>query len=162
MKYQYDVFADYFHFSLEDDGIKPPVGIVWQRQAIEDMLLVGDDYLLVGTVRNMDVPVTIEVVDTDPQPNYLDTLRAGADHVTECSLNIQSGKLVILGNEYYPDAPRIPVAPNTYEVRVFYFNLDKISDDGLDGEDTYHVVLFPGHPIAPRVLKRWQALEDNG
>lgn len=61
VKCQYNVFADYFHFSLEDDGIKPPVDIARHRQAIEDRLLVGDGYMLVGTVRDMDVPVTVEV-----------------------------------------------------------------------------------------------------
>lgn len=155
MKHRYEVFADYFYFALEDDGANPTLDNVWHKQAIEDLLSVGNGYILVGTVRNMTVPVTVEIADSRPAAEYLDTMQVAADHVTACSLAVRSGKVVVLGNEYYPDAPRILVAPGTYEARVFYFNLDKIGEDGLDGEDAYHVVLFPGQPIEPSVLKRW-------
>ena len=42
------------------------------------------------------------------------------------------------------DAARIAVVPGTYRARISYGSLDKLSTDGLDGEDHYLVQLWPG------------------
>ncbi|WP_018762330.1 hypothetical protein [Arthrobacter sp. 135MFCol5.1] len=37
---------------------------------------------------------------------------------------------------------KVKVPPGTYRVEVQYFNLDSISDDGLEGDDRYMITLF--------------------
>ncbi|WP_330479621.1 hypothetical protein OG301_38425 [Streptomyces platensis] len=56
------------------------------------------------------------------------------------------------------------VTPNHLQpVRVYSNGLHTISEDGLDGEDRYHVVLWPtdeGHPA--QVLKRYPEPRPGG
>ena len=40
-----------------------------------------------------------------------------------------------------------------YRARIYYGKLDALSEDGLEGEDHYRVVLWPGDPTPPVVLK---------
>ncbi len=40
-----------------------------------------------------------------------------------------------------------------YEAIICYSKLDSLSEDGLDGEDSYHIHLFPGCEISPTVPK---------
>jgi len=56
-----------------------------------------------------------------------------------------------------PNPESIPLAPDIYEVRLYYFNLNTLSEDGLDGDDAYTAILYPGSAIRPRVLKRKSA-----
>ena len=45
------------------------------------------------------------------------------------------------------------VVPGHHRVRVFYYDQEKVSEDGLDGDDRYYVVLWPDpEPVAPRIL----------
>jgi hypothetical protein len=98
----------------------------------------------------MEVPVRVDVLEGEPP------LDAEAwDHMTECSIQIDSGRLVVAGcTDYFPEAVRIPLAPGTYAVRVSYGGLASLSADGLDGDDHYRVQLWPGVPTAARVLKQ--------
>ena len=43
-----------------------------------------------------------------------------------------------------------------------YEGLETISSDGLDGDDRYHVVLWPGEPREPAVLKRFAGVFPAG
>ncbi|REK88251.1 hypothetical protein DY245_22375 [Streptomyces inhibens] len=79
-----------------------------------------------------------------------------AEHVTQASLALPSGRLLISMQEFDDELPRIRLTPGTYAVRVYSNGLHTISEDGLDGEDRYHVVLWPmdeDHPA--QVLKRY-------
>ena len=103
-----------------------------------------------GTVRNMDVPVTVEIHDSEPQEDL-----TSCDQINECSIEVPSGKIVVAGcTDYFPDAPRILVEPGTYKARVYYSDLDTLSEDGLDGNDKYKIALWLGEAIEPKVLKR--------
>ena len=67
------------------------------------------------------------------------------------------GRIVVAGcTDYYPDAARIEVVPGIYEAVICYSKLGSLSEDGLDGGDSYHVHLFPGRQIEPAILKRRQ------
>ncbi len=149
-RYEFSLFADYFQFYLQDDS--PGVGTEnpWTEQATNDMLAVAHGYVIVGTARNMTVPVALEVYDSDP--GYIPE---EWDHVTECSMEVRSGKIVVAGcTDYFPDATRIQVGPGPYAIRVLYGDLDKLSWSGLEGEDHYLVMMWPGRPTPPRVVKR--------
>lgn len=143
--YEFEVFADYFNFSVEDDGSDDYVD-----PDAENWIAVGPGRARVTltTARNMDVPVAVEVHEAEP-PTDLDDW----DRVTESSLEVASGKLMISGNEYAPDAPRIELAPGHYRLRASYGQLDSVSEDGLDGDDHYRIQLWPGEPLDARVRK---------
>jgi hypothetical protein len=98
----------------------------------------------------MEVPVVVEVLESAP----LETLDSW-DHVVECSIDIPSGRMVVAGcTDYFPKARRIEVVPGTYRARVFYGQLNSLSEDGLEGDDHYRVALWPHPAEPPVVLKR--------
>jgi hypothetical protein len=73
----------------------------------------------------------------------------------ECSIEIPSGKIVVAGcTDYFPDAARIPVKPGNYRARIYYGDLNSLSEDGLDGGDHYKIVLWPSDDMVVRVIKR--------
>jgi hypothetical protein len=146
--YNFKIFADYFQFYLQDETLNCDLGESWTEDALNNLIAVTPEVVGIGTVRNMTVPVVINIIATSPEEDL-----AQYDKVNECSIELPSGRLVISGgSEYFLDAPRITVTPGIYRVRVYYKNLNKISPDGLDGEDEYKVVLWPQAPYAP-VLK---------
>ncbi len=67
------------------------------------LLALAPGIIGVGTVRDMDVPVTVEISDLPPDEDIKIW-----DQVSECTLEVSSGRLVIAGcTDYYPDAARI-------------------------------------------------------
>lgn len=147
----FSLFADYFQFYLQDETVDGNLADSWTQEAVDRLLAVTPGTVGVGTVRNMEVPVVVELHDLEPSRD-LDRW----DHVVECSLNIPSGRIVIAGcTDFFPDAARIEVKPGSYRARVLYRGLDTLSEDGLDGNDQYVVVLWPGPPCDVIVLKQW-------
>ncbi|MFA4914997.1 MAG: hypothetical protein WC590_15290, partial [Burkholderiaceae bacterium] len=49
----------------------------------------------------------------------------------------------------------LPVAPGTYRVRVYCGGFDTLSEDRLDGDDHYRVLLWPAPPDDVQVLKQY-------
>jgi len=150
-KYNFELFADYFQFYLQDENADFDLSAkIWTEQTVEDLLAVTPGMIHIGTVRNMTVPVIVEVHDSKPGEDF-----SLWEHITECSLEVPSSKIVVAGcGEYFPDAARINVAPGTYRARTFYGNLDSLSEDGLDGDDNYKIILWRGEATEPQVLKR--------
>lgn len=148
--YSYTLFADYFQFYLRDEDAGGDLSGSWNEQAVRDLLAVAPGIVGVCTARNMDVPVGVEIRDTEPADDL-----GGGDHVTECGIEIPSGKIVVAGcTDYLPDAARIAVRPGSYRARIYYGDLDSLSEDGLEGEDHYKVVLWPSGDMSVRVIKR--------
>lgn len=117
---------------------------------MKQLLALAPGTIGVGTVRNMDVPVDVEVQDCGPTSDVDEW-----DHIMECGIEVPSGRLVIAGcTDYFPDAARLILAPGKYRARVHYGALDSISDDGLDGDDHYKVVLWPSEDQATSVIKQ--------
>ena len=147
---QYQLFADYFQFYIQDEAANGDLSDSWDAEATNRLLAVAPGAVGIGTVRNMNVPVTLEI-HTEPPAHDIEAW----DHVTECGLSIASGRLVIAGcTDYFPDAARIDLPKGDYQVRVSYGDLAKLSDDGLDGEDHYRVQLWPGPALSPKTVKQ--------
>lgn len=109
----------------------------------------------ISTARNTTVPVRVDILNGQPNDDFTDW-----DHVAEASLEVPSGQIVVAGNsDYIPNAKRLPVPPGSYRVRVYYGELDSISEDGLDGDDHYSVTIWPGGYKPPEVLKKWSSLQ---
>ena len=151
--FQYEIFADYHQFYLQDDDQSfGDLSEAWTEEATDRLLAVAPHVIGVGTVRNMSVPVSVIVHESQPKID-----REEWDHITTASLQIGTGRIVVAGcTDYYPDAARIEVSPGNYEAIICYSKLTSLSPDGLDGEDSYHVHLFPGREVEPAILKRRQ------
>lgn len=155
------VFADYNSFELTDSAATDRFASLdwiedWIEQLVVDQIATGDGIVGIGTGRRMTVPVLIDVLDGPP-----DLDPADYDHVTEASLTT-SGTIIVSKQEYGPDAPRLRVAPGTYRLRVFTRGLATLDPHGTRGDDVYEVVLWPGEPCAPRVIKRYPGLFPGG
>jgi len=148
-EHSFELFADYHQFYLQDEKVDGNLSDSWTPEATERLLAIAPGTIGVGTVRNMDVPVQIKVLTEAPDLD-LDAW----DHVVECGIDVPTGKIVVAGcTDYFPDAARIIVPVGHYRARVLYSGLDAISEDGLDGKDRYHVVLWPADGDDVTVLK---------
>ena len=146
----FTIFADYFQFYIQDEPADGDLSKAWSDEAVARLLAVAPGVVGIGTVRNMDVPVSIEFFSKEPTASL-----AQWDHVVECSLSVQSGRIVVAGcTDYFPDAARIDAAPGTYRVRVCFAGLHSLSPDGLDGDDRYRLELWQAPAIEPTVLKQ--------
>src|SRR5262245_62156290 len=149
-RHSFDLFADYFQFYVQDEHASGIDGDAWLGEASDRMLAVAPGAIGVGTVRNVYVPVTIEILEAEPTPDF-----EGWDHITECSLVTPSGKLVVIGcTDYFPDAARIDVAPGIYRARISGGGFDSVTKHWESGEDRYRVQLWPGSALEPKVLKQ--------
>jgi len=139
-QYTFELFADYFQFYIQDDDMKfGDLSAAWTEEAVERLLAVSDHVVGVGTVRNMDVPVHVSVSDSLP------ALKEGEwDRINSASIECDTGRLVLAGcTDYFPDAARLPVPPGRYDTLIAYKGLDTLSEDGLDGNDSYHLFIAP-------------------
>lgn len=149
-RYDLELFADYHQFYLQDEAAAGDLLDDWNDETVARMLAVGPGTVAIGTVRNMTVPVAIEILVAEPEADF-----DGFDHVVECSLAVAGERIVAYGcTDYLPDARRIDAPAGTYRVRASYANLDSLSFDGIEGDDRYRVQLWPAPPIEPRVLKQ--------
>jgi hypothetical protein len=147
--HKFEIFADYHQFYIQDEPADSDLSMAWTDKATAELLAVVPGVIGVGTVRNVEVPVEIEVLTSEP---FLELDRW--DRVNDCSIVLNSDKLVIAGcTDYFPDAKRIKLSPGCYRVRVLYGGLATLSTDGLEGEDHYRLQLWPGPAIEPVVVK---------
>ncbi|MCC8487314.1 hypothetical protein VDF13_19865 [Xanthomonas campestris pv. raphani] len=145
-----ELFADYFQFYLQDEGVSGDLSDAWTPIAAQRMFAVSTGVVGIGTARNMNVPVTLEFLDSAPSADFTEF-----DHVVEGSLAIRTGPLVVAGcTDYFPDAARFDLAPGEYRVRLSCAGLCSLSEDGLDGQDHYRLQLWLASPIEPTVLKQ--------
>ena len=138
--FELNLFADYFQFYIQDDDDNyGNLSDAWTQEAVDNLLAVSDHVIGIGTVRNMDVQVFIEITGTLPILNADDW-----DRINYSTIDCDTGRLVVAGcTDYYPEAKRINVDPGRYKVAIGYKNLDKLSEDKLDGEDSYHLFIAP-------------------
>lgn len=107
-RHHFDVFADYHQFYIQDEPVEGNLGDSWTPEATERLLALAPGTVGVGTVRNMTVPVDIEIYDR-PLDESLDAW----DQVNECTIQIESGRIVVAGcTDYFPDAARRELSCN--------------------------------------------------
>jgi hypothetical protein len=147
------LFADYFQFYIQDEAANGDLSESWNEEATARLLAVAPGTIGIGTVRDMDVPVAVEIHEQEPNDD-----RSDWDHVVEAELNVTSGRIVLAGcTDYFPDAKRVQVQVGSYRARVSYGKLQTLSEDGVSGEDHYRVQLWLGPPMPVRVVKQRQA-----
>ncbi len=144
-----EIVADYCQFYVWDGGVDPQAPEVWSEADVQRAVKVAEHVVVVCPIRNMSVPVELEVSTSEPSYDL-----EAHDHVVLCSLRISSGCLQVhecTGGEKL----RLSVAPGVYKVLVLFSNLGALSADGLEGKDRYRVVLWPGVDGPLQVLKQW-------
>lgn len=149
-RYELTLFADYYQFYIQDESVDGNLSDAWNDDAVERLLAVAPGTVGIGTVRNVDVPVTLAVLEREPvfDPEKF-------DQVVECSVAVESGSLVAAGcTDYFPDAVRIKIPSGPYRVRVSFEGLGSLSADGLDGNDQYHLELWPAPMGSVNILKQ--------
>jgi len=149
-RFEFKIFADYFQFYLQDERASRDLSESWTQEAVDRLLATAPGTIGVGTVRNMDVPVVVEIAEKPPDDDLM-----AWDQVNECSIDAPSGRLVVAGcSDYFPDAARIELSAGTYRARIYYGNLTSLSGNGLEGRDHYRLTLWqaPDEPL--KVLKQ--------
>jgi hypothetical protein len=149
-RYELTLFADYHQFYIQDENVDGNLSDAWTDEAVERLLAVAPGTVGIGTVRNVDVPVTIAVLEREPA---LDADKF--DQVVECSIVVESEALVVAGcTDYFPDAARINIPSGPYRVRASFEGLESVSVDGLEGNDQYHLQLWPAPMDSVLILKK--------
>ncbi|RZI66458.1 MAG: hypothetical protein EOP79_07655, partial [Variovorax sp.] len=77
----FEIFADYFQFYLQDEAADGNLQDAWDKNATERMFAVTHGAVGIGTARNMDVSVTLQLLDRAPSRDF-----TTFDHVVEGSL----------------------------------------------------------------------------
>ena len=147
-----NLLADYFQFLLFDEDSEYD-SLDWSTDAVERMLAVGKDCASIGTLRNVTVPVELHLTAADPKPDL-----ALYDNVSEGSVSIPSGQLVVMGcTDYQPDALKLQVAPGTYQLLALAKGIGTIQTEWDPADDLYVVYLWPGPIREPRLVKSWRS-----
>jgi hypothetical protein len=150
VRHELSLFADYHQFYIQDEAVKGDLSTAWTSDAMADYVALAPGTVGVGTIRNTTVPVVVEVFDAPPPLSL-----AEWDHVVECDLANGSGQLVVAGcTDYFPTALRIPATAGNLRVRALFRGLGTLSDDGFEGDDRYHLQIWPAPPAGKHVLKR--------
>jgi hypothetical protein len=135
-QFAFDVFADYHQFYVQDGGIDPDAPTDWTDEDVQRRVKTIEHVVVICSVRNMTVPVVLELYDSEPAFNLSDY-----DHVVRCTLDLPTGKLQ---------------APGRYGVLALFSGLATIDETGLEGNDTYRILLWPTSSTLPlAVLKVW-------
>jgi len=148
-EYHLEVFADYYQFHIQEPGAAGESMTDWTAADVAVMAKVDFSVVALCPVRNMTVPVHLEIRDTEPVYDL-----EGVDHAIRCSLDLPSGELQVSeawGTEYL----RLRLPGGTYGLLALYCGLGTLSEDGLDGDDSYRVILWPSSPCPLTVLKQW-------
>jgi hypothetical protein len=80
-EFHFELFADYFQFYLQDEQASGDLSDSWSPDAVKNLLAFAPRTIGVGTVRNMTVPVTVEIRETEPSNEDFNAW----DHINECS-----------------------------------------------------------------------------
>jgi hypothetical protein len=113
----------------------------------EDQLLsVGKDYFILGPVRSITVPFTIEKFSIMPHVD-LDS----CDYLAICSIEIPSGKLFISGD--YDDldtTSTLELQAGTYGILASFSGLNTISEDELKARTLIMFLFGPLKRLYPK------------
>lgn len=149
-----ELFADY-HQILLTVGSGEVAGW-WDHiteAVINDRAVVAPFVVAVQAARNTIVPVVVEVRDDAPDDDL-----SGWDHVTDASIDLPGGELVVSDVVIEDGGPEccFTVPAGTYRVRAYHASLGTLRGNGLEGDDHYRIVLWPGEYCPPMVLKRYE------
>lgn len=152
-----ELFADYFQIHILDEDSDADFSDVWTAQTVLDGLGVAEGGLAIGTDVNFTVAVAVHLLAYQPDDDSGDF-----DHVVEASLNLASGRLVVLGcTDDVDAAARFDMPTGWIRIRASRRGLAAAALPDLNGEgeaeDTEEIQLeaWPAPYSEPRIIKRW-------
>ncbi|WP_328965545.1 hypothetical protein [Streptomyces virginiae] len=152
-----ELFADYFQIHILDEDSDSDFSDVWTEQTVLDGLGVTEGGLAIGTDVNFTVAVAVHLLTDQPSDDSDDF-----DHVVEASLNVSSGRLVVLGcTDDFDAAARFDMPAGWTRIRASRRGLAAAAFPDLDcedePEDTEEVRLqaWPAPYSEPHITKRW-------
>ncbi|PKM17294.1 MAG: hypothetical protein CVV11_20610 [Gammaproteobacteria bacterium HGW-Gammaproteobacteria-15] len=150
--YKFELFADYFQVYLMDAEAVDDTSNIWTKEALNIKLGIMPNTLAIGTFRNVDVPLEVEVYEVEPEINLEEW-----DHAALGYFAIKSGHCTVFGcTDYLPDAAKIEIAPGKYSVLSLAKGLGSIIEEWEDADDLYKVILWPSTSTEYRVLKNYE------
>ena len=66
-RFELELFADYHQFYLRDESADSDLGDSWSQEAVDRLLAIAPGTIGVGTVRDMNVPAVLEILDAEPE-----------------------------------------------------------------------------------------------
>jgi hypothetical protein len=121
------------------------------EQTAIDRIGVASGVIALHVDRGYRIPVELEILDCEPDDRSTDNW----DHIAESSIEFQSGLLILADwLQHTPPPERIPIPAGCYRCRAYFGGLGT-TRTLLEGDDHYRIVLWPGAPIEPKVLKRY-------
>jgi hypothetical protein len=147
----YEIFADYHQFYLMDAEEEPFAPEDWTNEDVQRRIKAEKHIVVIQPERNMTVPVELEILNSAPD-NSFDQWQ----HIAEASLELPSGKLQI--EECCGKTKDIiNLDSESYRIRAYYGNLDKLSFDGLEGDDHYKIIIWQAPFEDVKVLKQYKS-----
>lgn len=149
--YHFELFADYFQFYLMDVKSTDDTSEIWSKEALDNKLGILKNTLAVGTFRNVDVNVEIELCESEPTVNLEEW-----DQVAIGYFEIFSGECAVFGcTDYLPEAKTITLKPGNYSALSLAKGLNTIVTEWEAAEDLYKVILWPSNQREFKVLKNY-------
>jgi hypothetical protein len=147
--HRFHLFADYFQFYVWDAGVEPSPPVDFTDDDVRRRVKVAPNVVVIQPIRNMTVPVELELCSTDPGIE-----ESRWDHIAECTLKLPTGRLQVHG--VHGAVLDLAAPPGTYRVRAHFGGLGFLSEDGLKGADHYRIVLWPESEAPIRIVKQWE------
>ncbi len=139
VNYRFEIFADYFQLYLMDVEANDDTSDIWTNEALELKLALLTNSVAIGTFRNVDVPIEIEVCEGKPVVDFDEW-----DHASVGYFTVKSGACAVLGcTDYLPDAAKIQLQPAKYSVLSLAKGLDSITEEWEDADDFYKLLIWP-------------------
>jgi hypothetical protein len=132
-KYKFELFADYFQLYLMDVESDDDTSEIWAEDGLNIKLGIMPNTIAIGTFRNVDVPLEVEVQESTPDLNPEEWEHASIGYFT-----IKSGQCAVFGcTDYLPDVNKIEVSSGNYSVLSLAKGLNSITDEWEDADDLY-------------------------
>lgn len=149
--YKFELFADYFQFYLMDVKSNDDTSVIWSREAHDNKLGILKNTLAIGTFRNVDVNVEIELCENEPIVNLEEWDQAAVGF-----FEIISGECAVFGcTDYLPEAKTIKLKPGNYSALSLAKGLDTITSEWEPADDLYKVILWPSSKKEFKGLKSY-------
>jgi hypothetical protein len=137
MSKELQIFADYFQVFVTTEIVLDD-NPAWTDAEFTEHLALVETGFVISTFRNMEVKVKITCLNQKP------VLEVPYDLMTEeHQIFIEKDELFIYGpSDYIGDIKKIKVNPGLYKYVVVFYNLSSISEDGLNGDELYEIILW--------------------
>jgi hypothetical protein len=143
-------------FHLIDDESYPDPSEVWTEETCKNRLATTDGFVGIGTLEGYaDVEVTIVVGKRCPESKI-----TTCDHVVECSLEIKSGRLLVVPCASLDETQGVNLDPGWYRLCILCDWTDTTTveyerrRDRERRRERYIVYIWPSEYATERVRKR--------